>query len=97
MINHKKTVKYIINSLLLDLPPLNDGGIAFDQHQHGVDSLGFEPPPDTKDWVKNVSQATESSIVTQTDDCLPSINLLMANPLQRMVIAQSPSFVNVYP
>ena len=77
------------NVNLDNLPPLNDGGIGFNWHQYGIHSMGMEPSINIKDWVQNTSHEIEISKPNQNDDSLflPSINLLMANPLQRVVIA----------
>ena len=73
---------------LNELPALPNGGPNFDWHVYGIQSLGRNIPNNTKEWLQNLSQTSES--MSRVHDCecnLPKINLLLANKLQRVIIA----------
>ena len=71
-----------------DLPPLCDGGVGFNWNEYGLQSLGFPPSPDANEWISKTSEKVEKYKGRNFNlDSAISINLLLANPLQRVVIA----------
>ena len=71
-----------------DLPPLCDGGVGFNWNEYGLQSLGFLPSPDANEWISKTSEKVEKDRdINDNLDSAISINLLLANPLQRVVIA----------
>ena len=73
---------------LNELPILQDGGPSFDWHDYGIQCLGVNIPANTKDWMENMSTTSELATVAYGNNCnLPKINLLLANSLQRVIIA----------
>ena len=73
-----------------DEVPLFDGGDSFDWNQHAIDSLGFQWNENVKTWLDNISNETEEQLLEYADNLnLPEINLLYANPLQRVIISMN--------
>ena len=73
-----------------DEVPLFDGGDSFDWNQHAIDSLGFQWNENVKTWLGNISNEIEEQLVEYADNFnLPEINLLYANPLQRVIISMN--------
>ena len=68
--------------------PLPDGGPGFNWHEYGIQCLGRDVPDNAVQWLKTISTEAEKSALDQCDQCtLPKVNLRLANPLQRVVIA----------
>ena len=75
-------------------PPLFDGGPDFDWNAYAKRCLNLEDcedwPENTTDWLEQISEVTENQILEHANNCtLPSINLLLANPLQRVIIGMN--------
>ena len=68
---------------------LPDGGLDFDWHNYAIESLGFEwQEDDVTSWIDNASNVSENRLEVHAEDLtLPAINLLRANPLQRLIIS----------
>ena len=67
---------------------LFNGGENFDWHEYGITSLGFTWPDNIETWMKDTSDKVEEEMVKNFSKCdLPDINLLLANPIQRLIIA----------
>ena len=69
--------------------PLYDGGADFDWHEYSIKSLGFPwEHDDVANWLEGKSNELEQITIQRGNELnLPSINLRMANPVQRVVIA----------
>ena len=72
----------------VNIPPLNDGGSNFNWHDYGLQCLGVPVPTNAKDWLKIISEEAAKQELDKATKCnLPEINLRLANPLQRVIIA----------
>ena len=73
------------------IKPLFTGGVDFDWHNHGIDSLNIDSiPPNASDWLDNICDETEKKLKEQSNGFdLPKIDLLLANDLQRVIIGMN--------
>ena len=70
-------------------PPLFNGGPDFDWHQYAIETFG-QWDEQTKNWLKNKNREVEQFSLRQADARNPPpINLLLANKLQRVIIAMN--------
>ena len=68
--------------------PLFDGGKDFDWYNYGLWSFGSKWPVTAATWINDMQAETEDQIWQYQESVnLPEINLLYANPLQRVIIA----------
>ena len=76
---------------LLGEAPLFDGGPDFDWHTYAKSCIDQENwPENTTTWLEEISDITEERILDHSNECtLPNINLLLANPLQRVIIGMN--------
>jgi len=69
-----------------------------DWHQYAVESLEFQWNDNVKPWIQDIQDETEERLLEYTDNLnLPKINLLYANPRQRVIIAISEVNENLKP
>uniref|UniRef100_A0A7M5XH24 ATP-dependent DNA helicase n=2 Tax=Clytia hemisphaerica TaxID=252671 RepID=A0A7M5XH24_9CNID len=68
--------------------PLLDGGPDFDWHEYAMQCLGQTWPDNVGSWLDDMDAEVEKQTVNSYGRCdLPRINLLLANELQRLIIA----------
>lgn len=73
---------------LIDEQPLPDGGDNFDWHNHATESFGGEWPDSVNNFLNNTKEHANSFLLQNANELtLPTINLLCANPLQRVLIS----------
>ena len=76
-----------LNDILPEIP-LFTGGPDFDWYSYGIQCLGFPIPDNTTEWLKDISIQAERAAMENDERCdLPDVNLRLANPLQRVIIA----------
>ena len=76
-----------LNDVLPEIP-LFTGGVDFDWHANGLQCLGMPIPDNASEWLKTVSAKAEKAALEHAECCnLPNVNLRLANPLQRVIIA----------
>ncbi|XP_066914213.1 uncharacterized protein [Clytia hemisphaerica] len=68
--------------------PLLDGGPDFDWYEYAMQCLGQAWPDNVGSWLDDMDAEVEKQTVNSYGRCdLPRINLLLANELQRLIIA----------
>ena len=69
----------------IDLP---NGGPNMDWHEYAIQCFGSIWPANTNKWLASVANEAEQRELTKSEECtLPTVNLLLANPLQRVIIS----------